>query len=64
MSETIKLSNGKTFNLLKDTLTAQDFKELSGEEVRKVEHLQMLAYNNKFMKEKESGLIPPLYGNL
>ena len=64
MNDTIKLSNGKTFNLLKDDLTTQDYKELSGIEVRKVRHLQRIALDNDFIKRQKAGLIPPLCGNL
>lgn len=35
----IKLSSGKLFNLLKDKLTAQDMRYMSGEEVRKIESM-------------------------
>ena len=64
MNDTIKLSNGKGFNLLEDNLTAQDYKELSGIEVRKIRHLQRIAFDNDFIERQKVGLLPPLCGNL
>lgn len=40
METTIKLSNGRDFNLLKDDFTSQDYRELSGVEIRYVRGLQ------------------------
>ena len=39
---TIKLSNGRIFNLIEDKLTTQDIRELSGVEVRWIEDKQFL----------------------
>ena len=40
METTIKLSNGKIFNLLENNFTSQDYKELSSVEIKKVRSLQ------------------------
>jgi hypothetical protein len=37
----IKLSNGRIFNLLEDDLTTQDYRELSGVEVRELREKQI-----------------------
>ena len=38
----IKLSNGRIFNLLEDDLTTQDYRELSGVEVRELREKQLV----------------------
>ena len=41
----IKLSNGRIFNLLEDDLTTQDYRELSGVEVRELREKQQKLFN-------------------
>lgn len=50
METTIKLSNGKFFNLLEDNFTFQDYHELSGTEIRDIGGLQ-----EELMMEKSYG---------
>jgi len=45
MSNIIKLSNGRIFNLLEDDLTTQDYRELSGVEVRELREKQQKLFN-------------------
>jgi hypothetical protein len=45
MSNIIKLSNGRIFNLLEDDLTTQDYRELFGVEVRELREKQQKLFN-------------------
>lgn len=45
MNNVIKLSNGRIFNLLEDDLTTQDYRELSGVEVRELREKQQKLFN-------------------
>lgn len=61
MNNIIKLPNGRIFNLLEDDLTTQDYRELSGVEVRELRRLQWVTHFRDFLEKQEKGLIPPLY---
>ena len=49
----IKLSNGRIFNLLEDDLTTQDYRELSGVEVRELREKQQKLFNILQAKKRE-----------
>lgn len=59
MNNIIKLPNGRMFNLLEDDLTTQDYRELSGVEVRELRKLIWEAHYRDFSEKQEKGLIPP-----
>jgi hypothetical protein len=53
MNNIIKLSNGRIFNLLEDDLTTQDYRELSGVEVREIREKQQKLFNILQAKKRE-----------
>ena len=53
MNNIIKLSNGRIFNLLEDDLTTQDYRELSGVEVREIREKQQKLFNFLQAKKRE-----------
>ena len=53
MNNIIKLSNGRIFNLLEDDLTTQDYRELSGVEVREIREKQKKLFNILQAKKRE-----------
>lgn len=62
METTIRLSNGRVFNLLEDDFTSQDYRELSGVEIRYVRGLQEVLIAEKSYDEfikiyEETGLL-------
>ncbi len=66
METTIKLSNGKIFNLLEDNFTSQDYRELSGAEIRNVRGLQeelMMekSYDEAIKFYEETGILLGFY---
>ena len=66
MRTTIKLSNGKVFNLSDDGFTSQDYRELSGTEIRYVrgqqEELILEKSYNEFLKIYEkTGILIGIY---
>lgn len=62
MKTTIRLSNGRVFNLLEDDFTSQGYRELSGVEIRYVRGLQEVLIAEKSYDEfikiyEETGLL-------
>ena len=62
METTIRLSNGRVFNLLEDDFTSQDYRKLSGVEIRYVRGLQEVLIAEKSYDEfikiyEETGLL-------
>lgn len=66
MNNIITLPNGKVFNFEKDELTTQDYRILSGVEVRRIKGLQEKVVTEKFYNEAqelydENGIIIGMY---
>lgn len=66
MNNIITLPNGKVFNFEKDELTTEDYRILSGVEVRHIRGLQEKAVAEKFYNEAqelydETGIIIGMY---
>lgn len=53
MNNIITLPNGRIFDLSKDDLTTEDYKVLSGEEVRHIRQLQDLFIKQKWVEEQK-----------
>ena len=59
METTIKLSNGKIFNLLENNFTSQDYKELSSVEIKKVRSLQEELVMEKIIESFDCSMDSP-----
>ena len=49
----IKLSNGRIYTLLEDNLTTQDYRELSGVEVREIRYMESILRCERWAKKTE-----------